>query len=81
MLRLPSAHTTDHQELAALYALNVLDGADLIEFEDHLARCARCYRTAKQDQFVVSLLSAAAPEMDPAPGFRERLLERAACEL
>jgi Putative zinc-finger len=81
MPKLPTTHTAENEELAALYALNLLDGAELTEFRRHLARCARCYSTAQQDQIVLSMLNLAAPEMDPAPGLRDRLLERAAREL
>jgi hypothetical protein len=81
MPRLTITHTTEHEELAALYALDLLEGAELIEFQVHLAVCALCYDTVKQDELALSALSAGAPEMDPSPGFRERLLEQAAQEL
>jgi anti-sigma-K factor RskA len=76
-----ATHTEDFEQLAALAALRVLDGDELEAFEAHAAHCERCRAMTNQDKRTLSSLSLAAPEMDPSPGFRARLMERAAAEL
>jgi anti-sigma-K factor RskA len=74
-------HTSDSESLAGLYAFGVLEGAELARFERHLAACGRCAEVVDGDQAIVSSLSLTAPEVEPEPGFKERLLARAAAEL
>lgn len=74
-------HTPDAESLAGLYAFGVLEGAELARFERHLAGCGRCAEVVDGDQAIVSALSLTAPEVEPEPGFKERLLARAAVEL
>jgi anti-sigma-K factor RskA len=74
-------HTTDAESLAGLYAFGALDGADLARFERHLAVCGRCAEVVDGDLAIVSALSLTAPEVEPAPDFKERLLARAAAEV
>jgi anti-sigma-K factor RskA len=74
-------HTPEHLELAGLYALRVLDDDERAEFERHLAGCTICQAAVAADRETVSALSLGAPEMEPSPGFRERLLRAAAAEL
>src|SRR5688572_25644991 len=74
-------HTTDAESLAGLYAFGVLEGAELARFERHLAACGRCAEVVDGDQAIVSTLSLTAPEVEPEPGFKERLLARAAAEI
>lgn len=74
-------HTPEHTELAGLYALGSLDGDELETFRAHLDRCAACRTTVEQDRRTLARLTAATPEMEPSPGFRERLLARAADEM
>lgn len=73
-------HTPDAESLAGLYAFGILEGAELARFERHLAGCGRCAEVVDGDQAIVSTLSLAAPEIEPEPGFKERLLARAAAE-
>jgi len=74
-------HSADAESLAGLYAFGVLEGADLARFERHLAGCGRCAEVVDGDRAIVSTLSLAALQVEPAPGFKERLLARAASEL
>lgn len=74
-------HTNEQAELAGLYALGVLDGAELREFELHLAACPACQAILAEDRLTVARLSQAAPELEPRPGFKERLLLRAEAEV
>jgi anti-sigma-K factor RskA len=71
-------HTEEFEQLAGLSALDVLEGDDLARFERHAARCDRCRLMVGLDR---EALARAAPEMDPSPGFKTRLMERAAQEL
>jgi len=74
-------HTPDAESLAGLYAFGVLEGAELTRFERHLAGCGRCAEVVDGDQAIVSTLSLTAPDVEAEPGFKERLLARAAAEL
>ena len=81
MAGLTTAHSPEHDELAALYALRALEGEELADFERHYAGCAQCHAIVRRDQLTLAALTSAAPEMDPSPGFKERLLARAAAQL
>ena len=70
-------HTSEQEELAALYALDLLDESELTTFERHLAGCDRCETLVEQDRRTAARLSAAAPELAPSAMFKERLLLRA----
>jgi anti-sigma-K factor RskA len=74
-------HSAEDPELAALYALRVLDGDELAGFERHLSACPVCRGTVAQDRRTAAALTVVADEMEPSAGFRERLLRRAAAEL
>jgi anti-sigma-K factor RskA len=76
-----SDHTADAESLAGLYAFGILEGAELARFERHLLTCGRCAKVVDGDQAIVSTLSLTAPEVEPEPGFKERLLARAAAEI
>ncbi|MBV9581653.1 MAG: anti-sigma factor [Chloroflexi bacterium] len=71
-------HTEEFEELAGLAALDVLEGQELVHFEQHAARCERCSVMVRLDR---EALARAAPEMDPSPDFKQRLMQRAAAEL
>lgn len=71
-------HTEEFEQLAGLAALDVLEGAELARFEQHSAHCERCRLMVRGDREALAHL---APELDPSPGFKERLLQRAATEL
>jgi hypothetical protein len=59
----------------------VLEGDELARFEEHATRCQRCQVIMRLDRETLNELSLAAPEMEPSPGFKERLMQRAAAEL
>jgi anti-sigma-K factor RskA len=71
-------HTQEFEQLAGLAALGALEGDDQVRFEEHAARCERCRLMVQLDQ---EALARAAPEMDPSPDFKARLMQRAAAEL
>ena len=71
-------HTEEYEQLAGLSALEVLEGDELARFERHAASCARCRLMVRRDR---EALARAAPEMDPSPDFKARLMRRAAEEL
>jgi anti-sigma-K factor RskA len=71
-------HTEDFEQLAALQALDVLEGGERQRFEQHAAHCQRCRVMVQLDR---EALARAAPEMDPSPGFKTRLMQRATEEL
>src|SRR5579864_7376139 len=71
-------HTEEFEQLAGLQALDVLEGDDLRRFEQHAAHCERCRVMVQLDREALAL---AAPEMEPSPDFKARLMQRAAQEL
>jgi anti-sigma-K factor RskA len=71
-------HTEEFEQLAGLSALDVLEGEERDRFEAHAARCERCRLMVRLDREALAL---AAPEMDPSPDFKNRLMQRAADEL
>src|SRR5438874_2633184 len=71
-------HTEEFEQLAGLVALEILDGDELLRFEQHAAVCARCKVMVRVDR---EALARTAPEMDPSPDFKQRLMARAAQEL
>jgi hypothetical protein len=71
-------HTEEFEQLAGLSALDVLSGDELARFERHAASCKRCRLMEQLDR---EALARAAPEMDASPGFKARLMQRAAQEL
>ena len=76
-----TTHTREQEDLAGLYALSALEPEEATVFERHLGSCPRCQGIVEADQQTVRLLSAAAPEMEASPGFKDRLLARAAEEV
>lgn len=76
-----TAHTREHEDLAGLYALSALEPEETVVFERHLATCSRCQDVVEADRHTVRLLSAAAPEMEASPGFKDRLMARAARDI
>jgi hypothetical protein len=73
-------HTPDSEAQAGLYAFAILEGAELVRFERHLAGCGRCAEVVDGDQAMVATLGLTAPEVEAEPGFKERLLARATVE-
>jgi anti-sigma-K factor RskA len=74
-------HTEEFEQLAGLSALDVLEGEERTRFEQHAAGCERCQVMVRLDREALARLSLAAPEMDPSPDFKARLMQRAALEL
>lgn len=72
------SHTTTDEEAAgraALYALGALEGGEARAFEEHVASgCAACAAELREFEGVVTDLGLAAPEAEPPPGVRSRLL-------
>jgi anti-sigma-K factor RskA len=62
------------EELAGAYALGALDGDELREAEEHLRGCERHPEVAEL-LAVAAGLALDAPEMDPPPALRSRLME------
>lgn len=74
-------HSEEYEQLAGLSALRALDGEDEERFDQHARACERCRMIVRLDRETLANLSLAAPEMEPSPGFKERLMQRAAAEL
>ncbi len=74
-------HSEEFEQLAGLAALRVLDAEEHTRFEEHAAQCERCRTIERLDRETLASLSVAAPELDPSPGFKDRLMARAAAEL
>ncbi len=74
-------HSEDFEQLAALAALRALDDEEQARFEQHALQCERCRMIERLDRETLRNVSLAAPEMDPSPGFKTRLMARAAAEL
>jgi anti-sigma-K factor RskA len=74
-------HTQEFEELAGLSALEVLEGDERVRFELHYARCGRCQLMVRHDREALRSLPLTAPEMDPSPDFKARLMQRGAAEL
>ena len=62
------------EELAGAYALEALPAETLREVQEHLASCSRHPEIAGL-RAVASSLAAAAPEMEPPPGLKTRLMD------
>ena len=61
------------EELAGAYALQALPAETLREVQEHLASCSQHSEVAGL-RAVASTLSVAAPEMEPPPGLKTRLM-------
>ncbi len=69
------------EEEAALYALGALPHGDAEKFRRRLAAgCELCRGLVEECEGVVNVLPLAAPEADPPPALRARLLDRIAAE-
>jgi anti-sigma factor ChrR (cupin superfamily) len=67
----------DFCEQAALYALGVLDGDELILFERHLEQgCGICETELNKSQYVIDQLSHIPPTVSPPSSIRSTLLQR-----
>jgi anti-sigma factor RsiW len=61
-------------DLIPAYVLDAVDRADRAELEAHLAGCPDCRRLVQDYDPVVSLLPYAAPQRDPSPDVKYRVL-------
>lgn len=67
--------------LAAGYALGVLDGADLVEFEAHLAGgCRACESALRESHQALAALAREGPPIAPPPAIKAALLQRIEAE-
>lgn len=74
----PTASKHEHLcELAALYALDALEGSELAGYEAHLRTCTACEREVRSLREVSCALGAATPAEPPAR-LRSKLLSRVA---
>jgi len=77
-------HTATDEEArgqAALYALGALGAEEAARFEEHLAAgCDACASGVEEFSEAVAALGEAAPQADPPPGARDKLLARLAGE-
>ena len=69
--------TQEAGDRVAVYVLGGMKDAEASRFEEHLLTCAPCREEASALRPVASDLLLAAPEADPPPGLRERVLARA----
>ena len=66
-------------ERAALYALGALNQHEARAFEEHISEgCEVCEAELRPFESVAAILGLAAPEIEPPPGAREKLLARLA---
>lgn len=69
------AHNERHEDLVAALALGMPLGDDRAELEKHLAEgCARCEELLADFRGAATALATAAPEVQPRPELRERIL-------
>lgn len=74
-------HSTEFERAAGLSALGLIEGEERTRFEAHVRQCERCQVMRRLDAETLRALTLTAPEMDPSPDFKVRLLQRAAAEL
>ena len=67
----------DVRDASAEFVLGTLDGAERADVLDHIAGCARCRDEIAALADTANDLAALAPEMEPSPGFTDRVLARA----
>ena len=73
----PSEHGDNEEELAALYALEILEGAELAQFERHMAGCERCHDLVAGHRRVATALALSVAPREASPGFKEHLIQAA----
>lgn len=71
----PSGHSSELENALALYALDLLEGQELGELEQHLAAgCAACEAELRELRETAASLAFAAPASDPPPSLRGKVL-------
>lgn len=68
-----NAHPTREEDFD-LYALGALDADEKVAIESHISACADCSRKLAKAQGRIALLALAAPQADPSPTVKERLM-------
>ena len=72
-----TAVNMDHERLresTGLYVLGILEPAERLEFEQHLASCAECQEEVRSLRGVASALPMAVPHVDPPASLRAKVL-------
>jgi quercetin dioxygenase-like cupin family protein len=68
--------TQEVRERVAIYVLGGMRGDEIARFEEHLEGCKACRDELSCLEPVVAEIVLGAPEADPPPGLRERVLAR-----
>jgi anti-sigma-K factor RskA len=68
-----NGHPTREEDFD-LYALGALEGDEKLAIESHISACADCARKLAEARGRISLLAFAAPQADPSPSVKERLM-------
>lgn len=76
----PRGHDT-FEALAVAWALDSLEPADQVIFEEHRDGCAICERTVRTTLEVAAELAYGVPDIDPPPQLRRRILAAATAGL
>jgi anti-sigma-K factor RskA len=75
------SHDARLEQAADVYALGALDGAELAEFEAHLATgCATCAARLRETREALAALPAALPPVPPPASLRARILQQVDAE-
>jgi anti-sigma-K factor RskA len=75
------SHDPRLEQAADVYALGALDGAELADFEAHLASgCLACAERLRETREALALMPRALPQVAPPAALRARVLERVAAE-
>ena len=64
----------EFEELAGAFALGALPADEMRDAREHLASCGQPHTDARELQTVAAGLAQAAPEMDPPPALKARLM-------
>lgn len=72
--------TCDRGIDAGAYVLHALDDVELDDYAQHLAGCADCRREVAQLQTVVDTLPMAAPQTEPPPALKDRIMRTVLAE-
>src|SRR5690348_11103615 len=62
------------EELSGAYVLDAITPEERREADEHLAQCPKCTELIKELRSVVDFLPLTAPQFDPSPALKERIL-------
>lgn len=65
------------RELIPAYALGALERLEARQIEEHLAQCPECQVELRAYNAIVQMMSLGAPQVDPPPALKQRILEQA----